>query len=142
MPQRLPPLNALRAFETVARHLSFRKAAEELHVTPAAVSQQIKTLEDYLGFHLFHRIKNTLSLTEAAQAGLPRITEGLECLVRAAKKMRDHHQSGGLTICTPPSFAAKWLVPRLPRFIDRHPDINLRILASIILYESHWRITW
>ena len=78
--QRLPPLYALRAFEAVARHLSFRKAAEELYVTPAAVSQQIKTLEDYLGFHLFRRTKNALALTEAAQAGLPQVREGFERL--------------------------------------------------------------
>jgi len=131
MTQRLPPLYALRAFEAVARHLSFRKAAEELYVTPAAISHQIKTLEDYLGFHLFRRTKNALALTEAAQAGLPQVREGFERLAKATRQMREHHRSSDLTVLTAPSFAAKWLVPRLHRFAERHPEINLRILASI-----------
>ncbi|MDQ2696696.1 MAG: transcriptional regulator GcvA [Pseudomonadota bacterium] len=138
MSQRLPPLNALRAFEAAARHLSFSRAADELHVTPAAVSHQIKGLEEYLGVQLFRRLNRALQLTEAAQAGLPRLREGFSCLGDAVERICAHDRVGILTVCVTPSFAAKWLVPRLHRFAALHADIDMRISASMSQVEvSH-----
>ncbi len=129
MAYRLPPLSVLRAFEAAARHMSFKKAAEELHVTPAAVSQQIKTLETYLGVALFRRLTRALELTAAGAAMLPKVREGFECLAAAVETTR---QSGGgaLTVTAPPSFAARWLVPRLARFTAAHPEVELRLASS------------
>ena len=129
MAYRLPPLPVLRAFEAAARHLSFKRAAEELHVTPAAVSQQIKALEDYLGVPLFRRLTRALELTEYAVAMLPKVREGFDCLAAAIDSTR-HQESGSLTITAPPSFATHWLVPRLPRFAGAHPEIVLRLSSS------------
>jgi LysR family glycine cleavage system transcriptional activator len=130
------PLTALRAFEAVARHLSFRKAAEELHVTPAAVSQQIKTLEDLLGHPLFHRLPRSLVLTKTAQAGLPLVHEGLEQLGKAMQLMQTENHSETLTAWMAPSFASKWLIPRLPRFLDEHVGIDMSISASTGLIDD------
>ena len=127
MTRPLPPLNALRAFEAAARHLSFKLAAEELNVTPAAVSHQVKALEDLLGMPLFHRLTRALRLTEAGQVALPALTEGFEKLVEGAKRIRAYSDSGVLTISVSPSFGSMWLVPRLDRFRRRHPDIEIRI---------------
>jgi LysR family glycine cleavage system transcriptional activator len=127
---RLPPLNALRAFEVAARHLSFRRAAEELHVTPAAISHQIKALEDRLGIELFSRLNPGLELTQVAKAVLPKIQQRFGCLAEAVKRVRDHDTETALTVWSAPSLAAKWLVPRLHRFTDRHPGIDLRINVS------------
>jgi LysR family glycine cleavage system transcriptional activator len=129
MTRRLPPLTALRAFEAVARHLSMARAAEELHVTPAAVSQQIKQLEDFLGQPLFKRGK-TLALSDAAQAALPMFSDAFDRLERAAARLRTGASGGPLVISTPPAFAARWLVPRLEDFQNRHPGIELRLLAT------------
>ena len=127
MTRSLPPLNALRAFEAAARHLSFKLAAKELNVTPAAVSHQVKALEDLLGAPLFHRLTRALRLTEAGQAALPALTEGFDKLAEGAKRMRAYSDSGVLTISVSPSFGSMWLVPRLDRFRRRHPDIEIRI---------------
>ena len=127
MTRLLPPLNALRAFEAAARHLSFTKAADELNVTPAAVSHQIKALEELLGVTLFHRLTRALRLTDAAQAALPMLTEGFDKLVVGADRMRDYCESGLLTISVSPSFGSMWLVPKLDLFRSRHPDIEIRI---------------
>lgn len=129
MSRRLPSLTAVRAFEAAARQLSFARAAEELHVTPAAISQQIKQLEDYLGLALFRRGK-TLAVSEAAQAALPLITEAFDQLERAVDRMRARDTSGPLVVSTPPTFAARWLVPRLEDFHTRYPEIELRLLAT------------
>lgn len=129
MSRRLPPLTALRAFEAAARHLSMVRAAEELHVTPAAVSQQIKQLEDLLGLTLFKRGK-ALALSEAAQAALPLLSDAFDRLERAADQLRDGAGDGPLVVSTPPTFAARWLVPRLDDFQTRHPDMELRLLAT------------
>lgn len=130
MAYRLPPLNALRAFEAAARHLSFSKAAEELYVTPAAISHQIKSLEDFLGVQLFRRMNRALALTDAAQACLPRLRQGFDALAEAVDLVRAQEDSGILTVSMTPSFAAKWLVPRLDNFSARHPNIEMRIAAS------------
>jgi LysR family transcriptional regulator, glycine cleavage system transcriptional activator len=129
MSRRLPPLNALRAFEATARHLSMVRAAEELHVTPGAVSQQIKRLEDLLGQPLFKRGK-ALALSDAGQAALPLLTDAFDRLERAAAQLRAGARDGPLVVSTPPTFAARWLVPRLEDFQNRHPEIELRLLAN------------
>lgn len=129
MARRLPPLNALRAFEAVARHLSMARAAEELHVTPAAVSQQVRLLEDYLGLTLFRRGK-ALALSDAARTVLPQLSDAFDRLERAAAQLRADSAAGPLVVSTPPAFAARWLVPRLDDFQGRHPDIELRLLAT------------
>jgi LysR family glycine cleavage system transcriptional activator len=129
MSRRLPSLTALRAFEAAARHLSFARAAEELHVTPAAISQQIKQLETYLGLALFRRSK-TLMLSDAAQLALPQITEAFDQLEKAVDRLRSGDVSGPLVVSTPPTFAARWLVSRLDDFQTRYPEIELRLLAT------------
>lgn len=128
--QPLPPLNALRAFEAAARHLSFKKAAEELNVTPAAVSHQIKALEEIVGQPLFRRLTRALLLTDAGQRALPFLRDGFGSLAEAAEHMRASADTGDLRVSVAPNFAAKWLVPRLARFHARHPDINVRIDAT------------
>jgi LysR family glycine cleavage system transcriptional activator len=131
MSNRLPPLNALRAFEAAARHLSVKKAAIELNVTPAAVSHQIRMLEDYLGVQLFHRYNRALELTDAARASLPKLREGFDCLVQAVERLRSHVSGGVLTVSAAPSFAARWLMPRLHRFIAAHPEVDVRVSARM-----------
>lgn len=135
MNSRLPPLNALRAFEAAARHLSFTRAAEELHVTPAAISHQIKALEEHLGVLLFRRLNRALELTEVAQDCLPKLREGFACLAEAIERVRTHEKVGTLSVSVAPSFAAKWLMPRLHRFVTAHPDIDVRISASTRLID-------
>ncbi len=129
MPNRLPSLTALRAFEAAGRHLSFARAAAELHVSPAAISQQIKQLEDHLGLPLFRRGK-TLTLTPSARAGLPLVSEAFAALERAVAEMDTSRNSGPLVVSAPPAFAARWLVGRLDGFQAQHPEIELRLLAT------------
>ncbi|MGE0714546.1 MAG: transcriptional regulator GcvA [Alphaproteobacteria bacterium] len=133
--KRLPPLNALRAFEAAARHASFTKAAGELFVTPAAVSHQVKALEDFLGMALFRRERNGLQLTDSGRAYLPGIREAFERLIEAMDELAAVGQHGVLTVSVAPSFAAKWLVPRLDGFQAAHPDIDVRISASMGLTD-------
>jgi LysR family glycine cleavage system transcriptional activator len=136
MGYRLPPLHSLRAFEAAGRHLSFKKAAEELHVTPAAISQQIKALESYLGAPLFRRLTRALELTDAGQAMLPKLQEGFECLAAAVERTRRHAGGSVLSVCAPPSFAARWLMPRLQGFTAAHPDIELRLSTSLATIDG------
>ena len=126
----MPSLNSLRAFECAARHLSFRKAAAELHVTPAAISHQIKGLEEQLGITLFHRLPRGLALTKEGIAGLPSLRAGFAKLEEAVEHMRESSQRGSLALEVAPSFAAKWLVPRLPKFSAAHPEIDLSIVGT------------
>jgi LysR family transcriptional regulator, glycine cleavage system transcriptional activator len=135
MARHLPPLNALRAFEAAARHLSFTKAARELHVTQAAVSHQIKGLEEYLGVPLFHRHRKAVLLTEAGQLCLPGLRDGFDRLAAAVDSIRNLDSANVLTVTTPPSFAAKWLVPHLDQFRKAHPDFEVRIDASTNLVD-------
>lgn len=125
--RRLPPLNALRAFEAAARHLSFTKAAEELNVTQAAISHQIRALEDWLGLPLFKRQKRALLLTDAGQAYLPPLREAFDLMHQATGRLRQRDRSGALNVSTFTSFAAKWLMPRLGRFTSAHPEIEIRL---------------
>ena len=126
---RLPPLNALRAFEAAARHLSFKNAARELHVTPGAVSHQVKLLEENLGMPLFRRLTRALELTPEAQTLLPKVQEGLRSLAEAVERVRSRGEARALTVLAPPNFAARWLVPRLGTFTGKHPEVELHIAS-------------
>ncbi|MCP3700757.1 transcriptional regulator GcvA [Aliivibrio sp. S4TY2] len=129
MSRRLPPLNSLRVFEAAARHLSFTRAAEELFVTQAAVSHQIKALEEFLGLKLFRRRNRSLLLTEEGQSYFLDIKEIFSSLSEATDKVLERSAKGALTISLPPSFAIQWLVPRLSDFNNQEPDIDVRIKA-------------
>jgi len=135
MARRNYPLNALRAFEAAARHLSFVKAADELHVTPAAISHQVKSLEDFLGVQLFRRLPRGLLLNDAGQLFLPELREGFAQLDKAVERVRESDARGPLMISVAPAFAAKWLVPRLERFSAAHPDIDVRISARLAVID-------
>jgi LysR family transcriptional regulator, glycine cleavage system transcriptional activator len=131
MSRSLPPLNALRAFEAAARHLSFTTAASELNVTQAAISHQIKALEERLGLKLFRRVGRNLLLSDAAQAYLPEIAAAFDRIAGATRRLHQYDAAGVLSATVLPSFAAKWLLPRLGRFRAAHPEIDLRISSSV-----------
>jgi len=124
------PLNALRVFEAVATHLSFAEAAEALHVTPAAVSMQIRTLEQYLRVPLFRRSARAIALSAEGALLLPGVRRGLAELQQAMQQLRQDRSGGVLNISTLASYLQKWLMPRLPQFYTRHPDIELAIHTS------------
>ena len=126
---RLPPLHALRVFEAAARHLSFKKAAHEMHLTPGAVSHQVKLLETHLGVALFRRLTRALELTADARAMLPRVRQGLESLGAAIEAVRTREDACLLTVLAPPNFATRWLVPRLARFTEAHPRLELHLAS-------------
>lgn len=131
MAYHLPSLNALKAFEATARHSSVKQAAHELSVTPAAVSHQIKALEDHLGVRLFHRRNRALELTDAARACLPKLREGFESLAQAVDQLRARKGGDMLTVSVAPSLAARWLMPRLHRFLEARPQIDVRVSARL-----------
>ena len=135
-PSRLPPLNALRAFEAAARNLSFKNAARELHVTPGAVSHQVKLLEESLGIPLFRRLTRALELTPEGQALLPKVQEGLRNLAEAVERVRTRGEARTLTVMAPPNFAARWLVPRLARFTDRNPGLDLHVASRTAMIDG------
>lgn len=129
---RLPPLIALSYFEVAARTKSFAAAAKELNVTPAAISHQVKALEEYLGVDLFVRHHRRVSLTPAARGALPELQEGFQTLGRAVDKIRSYGEERlVVTVCAEPLFATKWIVPRLHRFYARCPDAEVRLQASL-----------
>lgn len=130
MVRRLPPLNGLKAFEAAARSESFTRAAEELNVTQGAVSHQVKALEDILGLKLFHRERQRLFLTEAGRNYLAVIRDALDQIAIGTERLLQRQESGVITVSTSPDFAAKWLVNRLGRFAEKHPDVDLRISAT------------
>lgn len=125
----MPPLNALRVFDAAARHLSFTKAAEELYVTQAAISHQIKGLENFLGLKLFRRRNRSLLLTKEGQSYYLDIKEIFSSLREATRKLQALSAKGALTVSLLPSFAIQWLVPRLSSFNHAYPDIDVRIHA-------------
>jgi LysR family transcriptional regulator, glycine cleavage system transcriptional activator len=131
MPRQLPPLNALRAFEAAARSESFTRAAEELCVTQGAVSHQVKALEATLGIKLFNRERQRLVITESGRDYLVVIRDALDRIAVGTERLVQRQSSGALTISTSPDFAAKWLVHRLGRFAEAHPDIDLRVSATM-----------
>jgi LysR family glycine cleavage system transcriptional activator len=131
MPRRLPPLNALKAFEAAARHESFTRAAEELCVTQGAVSHQVKALEAELGLKLFNRERQRLLITEAGRAYLAVVRDAFDRIGDGTERLLQRQRGGALTVSTSPNFAAKWLVHRLGRFAEAHPEIDLRVSASL-----------
>ena len=135
MRRQLPPLNALRAFEAAARHLSISRAAGELNVTPAAISHQIRLLEDHIGLPVFMRNGRGLSLTDAGAAGLRDLREGFARLSAAMDAIDSLGEAGVLSVSVAPSFAAKWLLPRLNFFQTRHPEIDVHVSASMQLVD-------
>lgn len=127
---RLPSLNALRAFEVAGRHLSFTRAARELNVTQAAVSHQIKALEAQLGVRLFRRAARGLLLTDTGQAYLADVREAFRRLIQATERLRVRDVAGVLTVSVLPSLASRWLIHRLGSFQERHPEIDVRVSAD------------
>ena len=135
MSDRLPPLTALRAFEAAARHLSFAQAASELNVTPAALSFQIKSLEQHLGQPVFRRLNRAVELTEAGRVLAPGVTDGFSALSAAWRNTKRLSDNKTLTVTAGPAFTSKWLAPRLYEFAQAHPEIELRFSASLRLID-------
>ena len=133
MSRKLPPLNAIRAFESTARHLSFTAAAAELHVTPAAVGHQVRALEDYFGQKLLDRSTRRVELTDMARWVLPIITQGLDLLADAGDRLMAPKSNAVLTLSVEPDFAVRWLVQRLEGFHQQYPDWEVRLDASLNL---------
>src|SRR5579871_4994299 len=126
----LPPLGALQAFVAVARHLSFSKAAEELHVTPAAITHQVHNLEHNLGTRLLQRSTRYVTLTQTGEACLPELVQALEMLRSAVENARVASDRAVLNVSVSPAFASKLLLPRLPEFSELHADIDIRLSAT------------
>ena len=137
MVDRLPPLTALKAFEAAARHMSFAKAAEELFVTPAALSYQIKQLEEYLAVPVFRRLNRAVELTEAGRALQPGVSLAFDNLRQATRAVAKLQADEPLTITAGPAFTAKWLAPRFFRFHEDHPEIELRFIATLRTMDFH-----
>src|SRR5256885_14494015 len=135
MPQPLPPLNALKAFEAIARHLSFAKAAGELHVPRAALSPQSRALESQLGLELFHRRTRAIELTDAGRLIYPGLHAGFESVRNAIGQLDRARDGNVLVISATPGLVAKWLIPRLWRFLRAYPDIDARVSASMKLVD-------
>ncbi len=131
MARSLLPLNALRAFESAARTLNFSRSAEELSVTPGAVSQQIRLLEDIVGGPLFLREAKGLQLTDLGRGSAPLLREGFERLMDASALLREPPRRRQVSISVPPSFASKWLMPRMDDFHAAHPDVEVWISADL-----------
>jgi LysR family glycine cleavage system transcriptional activator len=129
--QPLLPLNALRAFEAIARHLSFARAADELHVTPAALSHQIRALEQQLGLELFHRRARAIELTDAGRLIYPGLHAGFDSVRNAFGQLERRREGNVLVISATPGLVAKWLMPRLWRFLHAHPEIDARVSAAM-----------
>lgn len=130
MPLRLPPLNTLRIFEAAGRRRSFKNAAIELGVTPSAVSHGIQTLEDWLGTPLFHRGPRGLSLTSAGENFLPKVRESLSLIADAAEHVPGRKATGTLSVSVAPTFASRWLIPRLAKFRLQLPEISISLDTS------------
>lgn len=129
--RKLPPLNAIRAFEAAGRHVSFTRAAAELHVTHGAVSRQVAQLEAWLGTALFLRKPSQLSLTEAGQSYLAEATAALDRLALASLHLLDQVPPSVLRVNAPPTFAMRWLIPRLSGFQRRRPGVEVRMTTSL-----------
>ncbi|MGI1663856.1 LysR substrate-binding domain-containing protein [Palleronia sp. KMU-117] len=136
MGHRLPPLSWLRAFEASARHLSFTHAAEELHLTQAAISKQVKLLEHDLRERLFERKPRSLVLTKVGAAYLPKVQDAFQRLDAGTQEVFGGRQAEMLTIRAPVGYAVNWLAARLPRFFEACPDVSLRIVSSVWREES------
>lgn len=130
MAYRLPPFSAMRLFESAGRHLSFKAAAEDLGITPSAISHGVQTLEEWLGVELFFRGNRSLALTEAGAVYLPQVQAALEMLARASETVPGRKPTGRLAVSVPPTFGMRWLLPRLLRFNERHPRIEVTVDTS------------
>jgi LysR family glycine cleavage system transcriptional activator len=135
MRRSMPPLNSLKAFEAAARHLSISLAAQELSVTPAAISHQVRQLEDFIGLPVFERNGRGLALTDAGRAGLRDLRQGFASLEAAMHAIETLGETGVLNVSVAPSFASKWLLPRLSSFEAQHPDIDVHVSASMQLTD-------
>ncbi len=135
MRRSMPPLNSLKAFEAAARHLSISLAAQELSVTPAAISHQVRQLEDFIGLPVFERNGRGLALTDAGRAGLRDLRQGFASLEAAMDAIETLGETGVLNVSVAPSFASKWLLPRLSSFEAEHPDIDVHVSASMQLTD-------
>jgi len=131
MSDRLPPLTALRAFEAAARHMSFADAAAELYVTPAALSFQIKSLEDHLGAPVFKRLNRRVELTDIGAGLVPGVQEGFDALQGAWSNALRRLDQGHLTVTAGPVFMTSFLAPRMSKFVMEHPELELRLTASL-----------
>lgn len=137
MARNLPPLAQLRSFEAAARFLSFKKAANHLHVTPSAISHAVQSLEDFLGMKLFHRVSSgrrqvtALVLTDAGKSLLPTLSRCFDDMEKAVVGIMDRGAADVLTVAIAPIFARSWLMPRLHRFVAAHPDVNIRINSTL-----------
>ena len=140
MPRRLPSLNGLRAFEAAARHGSFVGASEELHVTQAAVSRMVRLLEARLGFGLFERRPNGLALTAQGKALQPGLTAAFDAIAGITEQVAAMRNTPALTLGVGPSFAMRWLIPRLATFYRQHPEIEVRLATggAINPYKDDW----
>ncbi len=130
MGYRLPPLSSMRLFEAAGRHLSFKAAAEDLNITPSAISHGVQALEEWLGVELFVRGNRSLTLTEAGAAYLPNVQAALEMLARASEGVPGRKPTGRLAVSIAPTFGMRWLLPRLQRFNERHPGIEVTLDTS------------
>jgi LysR family glycine cleavage system transcriptional activator len=135
MAQKLPPLTALRAFEAAARLESFSQAAEEIHVTHGAVSHQVKGLEAFLGVALFARTGRRVLLTGDGKFFAERVRAAMQQIGEAAAAISRHGRANRLAVSTMPSFASRWLMPRIGRFMDAHPDLEVSIHSSLSLVD-------
>lgn len=133
MAHRLPPLSTLRPFEAAARHESFSKAADELHLTHGAVSHQVRALEAFLGTPLFERHGKRVAVTAAGRLLAERVRSAMDDIARAVEQARGSGRPRGLTVSVLPSFASRWLMPRLIRFMDANPEIEITVNASTAL---------
>jgi len=127
----IPSSSGLRAFEAACRYLSFNQAAEELGVTPGAVSRQIQTLEHYLGKTLFHRHHKRIELTAVGRQYLAEITLPLEKIAAATARLRSETRRNAVSICAYPTFVLRWLIPRWANLYERHPDIDVQLVTSL-----------
>ena len=135
MTRRLPPLSSLRPFEAAARLESFSRAAEELHLTHGAVSHQVRALEEHLGAPLFARHGKRVALTAAGRDFAERVRSALDEIARAAEELKPARRDHRLTVSVLPSFATGWLMPRLIRFMEAHPKIEVNVMATLALAE-------
>src|SRR5499426_684718 len=138
--RRLPSLNGLRAFEAAARHGSFVAAGEELNVTQAAVSRMVRLLEERLGFKLFDRMPNGLALTPQGRALQPGLTAAFDAIAGVTQQVAAMRSTPVLTLGVGPSFAMRWLIPRLASFHAKHPDIEVRLATggAINPFNDEW----
>ena len=131
----IPPVNAIRAFEAASRHMQFQLAAEELGVTPAALSYQIRQLEDYLGLKLFRRLNRAVELTREGHLLAPGIVEAFEKLEESFSLLKPDDEDNTLVVSTGPAFSAKWLAPRLHGYLEEYPEIDFRLSANLKLTD-------